>query len=302
MLTLGNMPYTQNPHLPKLRAQAVNLVRQGRWSMRRVARYIGVQPSTVSRWMKRSSWMTAITIPTRSSRPQTSPGAIDQRVVNRIVELRKQRHRCADVIQAQLKRENINVSISTVYRTLKRRWLINSRSRFKKYHLSGERPKPEKPGILVQTDTIHIHLGAKKRMYILTLIDCYSRWAYAKASERLNARLTLEFVKEAQKEAHFTFQCIQSDHGSEFSAHFTTFIQAEGTRHRHGRVRKPNDNAHIERFNRTIQEEMREQINRYKTNIPFLNQEIEGYLEYYNQQRLHMGIGFQTPYEVLRRS
>lgn len=299
---MGAMPYTQNPHLPKLRAKAVNLVRQGRWSIRRVARHIGVQPSTISRWMKKSGWMEAVTIPTRSSRPRTSPGAVEQKIVDRIVELRKPRQRCADVIQAQLKREGVNISISTVYRTLKRKGLIRERSHFKKYHLSGERPKPEKPGILVQTDTIHIYLGEKKRMYILTLIDCYSRWAYAKASQRLTAGLALEFVKEAQGKAPFRFSCVQSDHGPEFSKYFTIFIQAHGTRHRHSRIRKPNDNAHIERFNRTIQEEMRIAIQRYKTNIPLLNLEIKRYLEYYNMERLHLGLDCKTPDEVLRRS
>lgn len=245
--------------------------------------------------------MTAFIIPTQSSRPKRSPSAVGQDVISRIIELRKKRKRCADVIQAQLKREGVNVSISTVYRTLKRNSLIMRRSPWKKYHFSGIRPKAEKPGILMQTDTIHIHLGDKKRMYILTLIDCYSRWAYAKASKVLNARLAIEFVKEAQQKANFNFQCIQSDHGAEYSKYFSIFVEAKGLRHRHSRVRKPNDNAHIERFNRTIQEDMQKEINQYKTNLPLLNREIEKYLEYYNNQRLHMGINFQTPTEVLRR-
>lgn len=297
-----DMPYTQNPYLPKLRAQAVNLVRQGRWSMRRVARYIGVQPSTISRWMKKSSWMRAITIPTFSSRPHTSPGAVSQDIVSRIIQLRKQRKRCADVIQAQLKREDIEVSISTVYRTLKRHSLIPKRSIYKKYHKSGVRPIPEKPGILVETDTIHVYLGEKKRMYIFTLIDCFSRWAYARASKLLNARLAIEFVKEAQRSAPFKFDCVQSDHGLEYSKYFSIFVEAKGIRHRHHRIRKPNDNAHIERFNRTLQEEMQEQISKHKTNIHLLNQEIEQYLRYYNTERLHIGLNYQTPAEVLRRS
>jgi transposase InsO family protein len=296
------MPYTQNPHLPKLRAQAVNLVRQGGWSIRKVARHVGVHPSTVSRWMKRSSSMRSTAILTRSSRPVTHPNAISPSLVSQIVELRSQRKRCADVIQAQLQREGIKVSISTVYRTLKRQCLIARRSPWKKYHFSGERPKPEKPGILLQTDTIHIYLGEKKRMYIFTLIDVHSRWAYARASRKLTAGLALEFVREAEKQVAFKFQCVQSDHGPEFSSYFTLFVQAHGTRHRHSRIRKPNDNAHIERFNRTIQEEMRIDILKYKTNIPLLNEKIEQYLTYYNQQRLHMGLNFQTPAEVLQRS
>ncbi len=292
---MADMPYTKNPYLPKFRARAVRLVRQGGWSMRRVARYIGVEPSTVSRWMQKTTSMEVRRVPTRSSRPHSHPRTLDPDIVDRIVELRAQRKRCADVIHAQLLKEDIKVSISSIYRTLKRKALIPQRSKWKKQHLSGIRPVPEKPGLLVETDSIHIPLlplEKKKRVYIFTLIDVFSRWAYAKASVRLSAHLLLEFVREAQKKAGFKFACVQSDHGPEFSHHFTKYIRVEGSRHRHSRVRKPNDNAHIERFNRTIQEEMRTQISKYKNNIPLLNKEIKQYLQYYNTERLHMGIHF----------
>ena len=270
--------------------------------MRRVARYIGVQPSTVSRWMKKTSWAAVRIVPTQSSRPRTSPTAISQTIVDRIVQIRKEHHRCADVIHAQLEREGIKIHLNTVKRTLLRKGLIKERSPYKKWHLSGERPQAEKPGILVQTDTIHVYINKKSRVYIFTLIDLCSRWAYARASKILTARLALEFVREAQKKAPFRFTCIQSDHGLEYSSLFTHHIESSGTRHRHSRIRKPNDNAHVERFNRTIQEDLQKEINQYKTNLPLLNREIERYLEYYNNQRLHMGINYQTPLEVLRRS
>lgn len=138
----------------------------------------------------------------------------------------------------------------------------------------------------------------KERVYILTLTDCHSRWACA----RLNTRLTLSFVKRAQSLAPFLFHCIQSDHGSEFSSHFTALVQARGLRHRHSRVRQPNDNAQIERFNRTLQDELSEAIGQYRTNILKLNRAIQDYLKYYNGERLHMGLNFQTSLEVLRRS
>lgn len=270
--------------------------------MRRVARYIGVQPSSVSRWMRRSSWAEQRVIPTQSSRPQRSPTAINRAIVDRIVEIRKKRKRCAQIIHAQLQREGIVVHLNTVKRTLHREGLMAPRSPWKKWHQSGERPIAEKPGILMETDTIHIVLNEKQRMYIFTLIDVCSRWAYAKASTRLSARLALEFIQEARKHAPFSFQCMQSDHGPEFSPQFSAPLKASGLHHRHIRVRKPNDNAHIERFNRTIQEDMQKEIHQYKRNLPVLNREIGRYLEYYNNQRLHMGINFQTPSEVLQRS
>lgn len=69
------------------------------------------------------------------------------------------------------------------------------------------------------------------------------------ASQRLNTHIALQAMHNAAQQAVFPFDCIQSDHGPEFSKYFTTLIEAQGIRYRHSRVRKPNDNAHIERFN-----------------------------------------------------
>jgi transposase InsO family protein len=296
---IGGMAYTKNPYLSKVRANAVRLVTQQGWGVRQTARYIGVYPSTVSKWVKKAGGTDTTTLETESSRPRYHPRTVDTIIVNRIVELRKKLGRCSDVIHAYLKREDIQVSLSTVYRTLKRKGLVNERSKHKKYHWSGERPKAEKPGILVQTDTIHVYLSPKRRMYIFTLIDVYSRWAYAQASTKLNARIAFEFISQAKEQASFSFDCIQSDHGPEFASTFTDAVQASGIRHRHSRVRKPNDNAHVERFNRTIQEDLKFDIIKYKKNIPMLNIKIDQYIHYYNYNRLHMGLDFHTPNEVL---
>jgi transposase InsO family protein len=240
-------------------------------------------------------------IETQSSRPKTSPRRIDRNIVGRIVEIRNARKRCAEVIHAQLKQEGISVSLSTVKRTLDRYGLRKKKSQWKIYHQSGERPVPGAPGKLVQMDTIHImtNLQRQERMYIVTLIDVHSRWAYATASQRLNTHIALQAMQHAAEQALFPFSCIQSDHGPEFSSYFTTMVEARGMRHRHTRVRKPNDNAHIERFNRTIQEELRDDIRRYKTDIPLLNIKISTYLQYYNHERLHMGIGLKTPDQMI---
>jgi transposase InsO family protein len=273
--------------------------------MRKVARHVGVQPSTISRWLHKAPRSGTRVIPTESSSAHRRPTAINEHIVHRILQLRQQRKHGPQVIHQQLKKEGISVSFSTVYRTLKRKDCIQERSPWKKIYFSGQRPVPEKPGILVETDSIHIPLfplQQKQRIYIFTLIDVFSRWAYAKASARLSAHLLLEFVREAQGKADFKFECVQSDHGPEFTSHFTIFVQAEGIRHRHSRVRQPNDNAHIERFNRTIQDEMRTEILRYRSNISVLNKEIAKYLVYYNEERLHMGLEYKTPSQVLRSS
>ena len=89
---------------------------------------------------------------------------------------------------------------------------------------------------------------------------------------------------------------IQSDNGSEFSTWFTIQLGVMKISHRHSRVRQSNDNAHIERFNRTIQEECLDRI--YKLPV-YYQKAIDGYLPYYNHERLHMGIKLKTPAQVI---
>ena len=67
--------------------------------------------------------------------------------------------------------------------------------------------------------------------------------------------------------------------------------------HRHSRVRQPNDNAHLERFNRTIQDEC---LSRLPRKLAIWKKEIPEYLRYYNRERPHMGLNFQTPADVVR--
>lgn len=296
------MPYSTNPHLPKVRASAVKLVRGEGWSVRQTARYIGVQPGTVSKWLKKcpSGVGRIHVVPTKSSRPKNSPNAIDKEIVDRIIAIRLKRGRCAQVIHAQLKREEVHVSLSTVKRTLDRQGLTKKRGKWKKYHAPEERPKAKKPGILVQMDTIHLleRLNCKKRIYIFTMIDCFSRWGYARAADKASTINAVKVMRLAQRQAPFQFSCIQSDHGPEFMNYFTGKVKELGLRHRHSRVRMPNDNAHVERFNRTIQEECRKPIIKYRTDLNKLNREIMKYMRYYNNERLHMGLGFKTPSEA----
>lgn len=287
------MAYTTNPYLPKVRQQAVNLVYQG-WSKRKVARYFGVEHSTVVRWVQQDRWYGRIPLTTRSSRPHSHPRALPVKIVQAILEKRRKKNRCAEIVHQELLREGIMVSLSSVKRTLKRHGCIRSRSPWKRWHFSDPRPLALNPGDLVQVDTIHIvprKLWEQPRFYVYTLLDVFSRWAWARVSLRANTYSSLRFVRSAQKQAPFSFSMLQSDHGSEFSTYFTEQIRVS---HRHSRVRRPNDNGHLERFNRTIQEECLKGIRPYPEAY---QRAIAKYLPYYNGERLHLGINYKTPLE-----
>jgi transposase InsO family protein len=288
------MAYTNDPKQPKVRRDAVLFAKKH--GVRCAARRYGVSPGTISKWKARAKVIGLHPIPTYPSTPRSSPTAISNAIADRIVALRFETNgRCAEVIHKLLENEGTTVSLNTVRRTLDRRGLVKKRSPWKRYHPPMRRPSVVSAGDLLQVDTIHLMKNQKERIYIFTLIDLHSRWVHAWASEKISARIALLFLYHAKQQAPFQFQVVQSDHGPEFSTHFTERL---GATHRHSRVRKPNDNAHVERFNRTLQEEF---LNHLSVDVALINEKLPEYLNYYNCQRLHLGIGLQTPQDILSK-
>lgn len=317
------MSYSNNPLLPKARKWAIEQVMKDGLPLSVAARKAGIHRSTLWRWLKRwqqinrnveltnpyrpnrvpgtrfrytaCQWL----IPTLSSRPHTSPNALPQKTVERIVYWRRRYGRCAAVVHAHCLKEGTKVSLSSVKRVLKRLHLLRPVSKWKRYRLPVPRPLALTPGDLVQTDTVHlVDVHTKRKVYLYTLIDVYSRWAYVEYHEQINQRTSLEFLRRAQSRAGFKFKCVQSDNGSEYGRWLKDMLNSQAVQLRHSRVRKPNDNAHIERFNRTIQEEG---LHGLFPKPATIRSQLENYLAYYNAERLHSSLQYRTPLEMLQR-
>lgn len=289
-----HMSYTKNPYLPRVRRDAADLVRRG-WGVRQVARYVGVSPGTICKWVKKARIYGYRPIPTLSSKPKCHPKQLSKELIAKIVAKRLDIKRSAEVIQQELVNEGVMVSLASVKRTLDRNCLLKKRSPWKRYHAPILRPDVLKQGDLVQIDTLHLLNSEGKRVYVFTLLDVFSRWAYARAYEKADTQTALRFLKRAEQIASFPFRTLQSDHGSEFSQYFTDRVCSV---HRHSRVRRPNDNAHLERFNRTVQEECLDKVSK---TVGDLNDALKIYLPYYNEKRLHFGLKLQTPLQILMK-
>ncbi len=289
---MAYMSYTTNPHLPRVRGEAVKLVRLG-WSIRKTARHLGFEPSTIMRWARKGMDSSKNNIPTASSRPHHHPRELRPEIVNAILRCRKKHRRCSEVIHYYLKQDGVDVSLSSVKRTLKRHGLLKSRSPWQQTCQSPHRPNVACPGDLVELDTIHIHTINGGLFYIYTLLDVHSRWAFAEVTPRINTRRSIAFLARARAAAPFTFKMLQSDHGPEFKK----FFRQRAGAHRHSRIRRPNDNGHLERFNRTLQEEglrdLPEDFRSYRS-------AVRRYIPFYNDQRPHLALNFLTPSQVLR--
>ena len=165
------------------------------------------------------------------------------------------------------------------------------------------RPLAKKPGELVQTDTVHyVDPYTTRRKYVYTVIDLYTRMTYAEVSAKILPGMAANAVLKAQDSFGFRFHIIQADNGPEFGHYFEDQLRRQGIATRHSRLHRLNDNAHIERFNRTIQEEC---LGRYLDfRVP--NQEIQAklnnYLQFYNTKRVHLSLQYRTPSQMMQSS
>ncbi len=281
--------------------QAVKLVKQG-WTTRKVARHFGYSHSSVVRWCQRVETEHIhgnAGIPTLSSRPKSHPRALAPEIVAAIIETRLAHNRCAEVVWDDLREQGIIVSLSSVKRTLARHEMLKPKSKWKRIRPSVPRPHADMPGALVQIDTIHfVDWNSGKRFYLYTIIDLHSRWAYAELQDKLSQRHSFAAIVRAQSRASFRFATVQSDNGPEFQTWFRDMLISRDINLRHSRVRHSNDNAHVERFNRTLQDEC---VGKYPLRRNVTQARLDEYLNYYNNGRKHMGIAMQRPAEVVQR-
>ena len=322
------MAYSINPNLPKARAIAMRLLIADGLPLATVANKCGVNRSTIWRWKQKWDALNAHVqfenpnrpnrilslknkllacrwrIPTVSSRPHTSPHAIGIVIIDRVLELRRMLKRCAEVVWFHLVNEDgIYISLNSVRRILKRHHCFDGARKKRVRPDNPRRPHVTKPGELVETDTIHyICPITKSRRYVYTVIDVYTRMTYAEIHPRILPGLAAKVVLHARNELGFDFTMVQADNGPEFSRYFEQVLAGHHMPMRHTRLGRPNDNAHIERFNRTIQEECLGNTITYKTTTKHIQTKIFNYLEYYNFKRVHLSLQYRTPSEMLQRS
>ncbi len=289
------MSYTSNDKVPRVRAAAVRMVRAGH-ATRTVARHFGYSQSAIVKWCKKAGIVVDARIETMSSAPKSSPRALPKEIVAHIIDTRVNSRRCAEVVHAILKMNGVEVSLSSVKRTLSRYGLLKSKSPWKRTRTYPPRPHATSPGMLVEMDTIHFVDKYQKRSYVYTALDVYSRYGFAIPMKKIGCAPSVHFLKHVQAYFPFPIQTIQTDNGPEFGKHFTDAVTRRGMSHRHNHPRSPNENGHLERFNRTIQEE----IGRHGLCI-FIKEDVQAYLRHYNQERLHMSLDFKTPAQLLTK-
>ncbi len=83
---------------------------------------------------------------------------------------------------------------------------------------------------------------------------------------------------------------------------FEQVLKNKGIATRHTRLHRPNDNAHIERFNRTIQTECIGYYWNRSVTLQSQKDKLTKYLDHYNTKRVHLKLKYRTPAQMLQSS
>lgn len=201
-------------------------------------------------------------------------------------------------------------SASGVYNICKRYGLnrLTPRLKEKKRKIIKERM-----GQLGHIDCHHLSKsvirGQSRKLYLVCVVDDYSRLAWAEVTEDITA-LTVMFaalkcMNYLNDQYSIKFEEIISDNGPEFGpAHskqkeghpFERLLKELGIKHRYTRPYRPQTNGKVERFWRTLQEDLIHETD-FDT-LEELKDELIQYLYYYNNERPHQGIGGKVPVEM----
>ncbi|MDP6494233.1 MAG: IS481 family transposase [Dehalococcoidia bacterium] len=279
-----------------------------------IARQFRVSRATIAKWMRRYREEGAAGLQDRSCRPHSSPRQVSPALVSRIRGLRIATswgpHRIAWTLR---------LARSTVYAVLRRlglhrlAWLHRTTREVIRY-------EKKHPGELIHLDVkklARIPPGGGKRMspyfiqtgmgpsssrglgydYVHVAIDDNSRYAYAEALPDEKGVTTAAFLERVL--AHFAQRGIHSqrlltDNGGNYiSRAFQQVAVDHGIRLNRTRPYRPQTNGKAEAFIKILQNEWA-YIRPYNSNRHRLDL-LPTFLEYYNYQRPHGGIGGLAP-------
>lgn len=171
----------------------------------------------------------------------------------------------------------------------------------------------ERMGQLGHIDCHHLGAavirGQHRKLYLLCVLDDYSRLAWAEVMEDITALTTmftaLRCMQALKREFGIQFEEIMADNGPEFGTSaslnkknhpFERMLVETGIKRRYMKAYRPQTNGKVERFWRTLKEDLIEDTD--FDSFEELEDELLKYLVYYNWERPHQGIGGKKPIDM----
>jgi putative transposase len=141
---------------------------------------------------------------------------------------------------------------------------------------------------------------AGERRYLATVMDRHDRtllgWSISKErTSRITRRALANALRRRSSDARPIFH---SDRGAEYvGTPYQRALKKAGMTPSTNRRLRMNDNAHMESWNKTLKSDMCHRRN-FDSDRE-LYRAIKGYVDFYNNERLHSSLGYRTPREFV---
>ncbi len=283
-------------------------------NVRVVCQTFGIGRATLYRWLKRFDPKDLSSLREESRRPRRVRKPLwSWKLVQAVKALREEYPRWGkDKLAVLVREEGQEVSVSTIGRILShlkrrgelkepRRRTISAKRKSRRSY--GVR-KPadyvvQRPGDLVQVDTLDVRPFPWVTLKQFTARDVVSRWDVLEARHRATAITAKEFIETLERRMPFKVKAIQVDGGSEFYSDFEEECQRRELRLFVLPPKSPKLNGHVERAHRTHTEEFYE-VYDCAWNVTELNKELRDWEHVYNCIRPHQALGYRTPLQFLK--
>lgn len=169
------------------------------------------------------------------------------------------------------------------------------------------------PGMLLSQDTFFVGtLKGVGRVYMHTVIDTYGSFAFGFLHTTKQPEAAVAVVHNDvlpfYEELGIPVKAILTDNGREYcgtEAHpYELYLELNDIEHRRTKVRSPQTNGFVERFNRTVLDEFYRIVFRQKLyeDVATLQKDLDKYLHEYNYERPHLGYRNQgrRPWETVK--
>lgn len=234
-------------------------------------------------------------------------------IENKVKELRLNglnRYEIVNILKPRLK--DYTPSPSGVYNIIKRQGLNLLKPRMKE---NRRKIIKEKAGELAHIDCHYLSKSIirdeSKRLYLVCIVDSCTRIAWAEVVEDLRALTvmfaTLKCLNILAEHYDIKFKEVLTDNGPEVGTResrkktehpFERMLMELGIRHRYTRAYRPQTNGKVERFWKTLEEDLLSETT--FDSMDGLKEELIQYLYYYNHERPHQGLGGKTPVEFAK--
>ncbi len=159
----------------------------------------------------------------------------------------------------------------------------------------------EHPGYLIAQDTFYVgNMKGVGRIYQQTVIDTYSRVAFAKLYDRKNALVAADMLNDRVfpffSDHKIPVLRVLTDRGSEYCGNrehheYELYLDLEDVEHTKTKAKSPQTNGICERFHKTILNEFYQIAFRKKIyeSIEMLQDDLDEWGRGYNEERPHSG-------------